>query len=133
MRPPRDPIPALLAVDHPGLDLFVHRDLLGEVVDPESLWADPVVAALARRQRADGAWIYTGRRSRPSTAYDLLSTYEALLVLVEQYALDARHPAFRSAAEFVLGFQRPAGDLRGMYGNQYSPNYTAAIVAVLLD
>lgn len=63
----------------------------------------------------------------------MLATYEALLPLVGKHRLDMRHPALPPAADHLLGYQEEAGDLRGMYGRQYSPNYTAAILAVLLD
>jgi hypothetical protein len=54
-------------------------------------------------------------------------------VLVSQFRLDARHPALGRAADDLLGFQTAEGDVRGIYANQYTPNYTAAILAVLID
>jgi hypothetical protein len=44
-----------------------------------------------------------------------------------------RHRAIGRAAEFLLGSQTPEGDLRGIYATQYTPTYTAAILAVLVE
>jgi len=65
--------------------------------------------------------------------YDQLATYEPLLVLVAQHRLDARHSGLARAAHFLLGFQTDKGDLRGVYASQYTPNYTVAILAVLIE
>lgn len=130
-----DPLPALLAADDPALAWSVRVDLLGEAPDPAALWELPAAAGLLRRQRSDGAWRYTGRRAtqRVQEDYDQLATYEALLVLVAKHRVDARHPALARAAGFLLGFQTEEGDLRGIYGTQYSPNYTAAILGILIE
>lgn len=64
--------------------------------------------------------------------YDLLETYRALGELVEKFGLTRRHPALRQAAEVMLGSQAPDGDLRGIYGAQYSPNYTAGTLELLI-
>ncbi len=132
---PVDPLPALLSLDDPALRWSVRRDLLEEPCEPEPLWLLPGAARTLRRQRDDGSWRYpVGKQEpRPRHGYDQLATYEALLPLVEQYHLDGRHPAIRRAADFLLGFQTEEGDLRGIYGNQYTPNYTAAILELLID
>lgn len=128
-----DPLPALLAAEDAGLVLRARRDLLAEDCDPTPLWELAAVTSTLRRQIPDGSWHYPGRATRSATEYDQLATYEALLPLVEKYCIDMRHPAVERAAEFLFDFQTEEGDLRGMYGNQYSPNYTAAILAVLLE
>ena len=90
-----DPIPTLMASAEPALVWCVRRDLLGEADDPEMLWQLPGVTKTLRRQRPDGSWHYSGARVeiRSQRDYDLLATYEALLPLVYQHGLDARHPA----------------------------------------
>ncbi len=130
-----DPVPALLAVDDAALTWSIHRDLLDETLDPKPLWQLPVPARMLRGQRADGSWRYpVGRQEpRPRHGYDQLATYEALLTLVEQYHLDGRHPAISRAADFLLGCQTEEGDIRGIYWHQYTPNYTAAILAILIE
>lgn len=131
----RDPVPLLLAWGDPALVWSVRHDLLGEDGSPVELWDLPEARRLLRRQRADGSWAHPGGRShvRSTEDYDQLGTYQALLPLVAKYRLDREHPALVRAAEFLLGSQTRAGDLRGISGNQYSPYYTAAILAVLID
>ena len=51
---------------------------------------------------------------------------------MELYALDKEHPLVRSAADFLFSLQTDEGDFRGIYGNEYSPNYTAGILEVLV-
>jgi hypothetical protein len=51
---------------------------------------------------------------------------------VEKYGLTNNNNALRKAAEFLFSFQTQEGDFRGIYGNQYSPNYTAAIMELLI-
>lgn len=127
-----DPLPPLLAGGE-ALAFAASADLLDKGGDVKSLWElNPVVRTL-QRQRPDGSWAYPSTRSRTHTDYDCLATYEALLPLVYQYRLDSRHPQIVDAADYLLGSQTDEGDLRGIYGTQYSPSYTAAIVAALLD
>jgi hypothetical protein len=125
----------LLAAGDEALGWAVRHDLLGEDLEPDPLWQLPAPVRLLRAQRSDGSWRYGGggSRLRSETDYDQLATYQSLLSLTAQYRLDSRHPALARAAGFALGFQSPAGDLRGIYGSQYSPNYTAAILAVLVE
>ena len=125
----------LLKADDPALSWSARHELFGEAGDPMSLWELPPVRSALCRQRADGSWRNPGGREeiRSQRDYDLLASYEALLPLVYQYRLDSRHPAIAAAADFLLGFQSEEGDLRGIYGSQYSPNYTAAILATLID
>jgi hypothetical protein len=88
---------------------------------------------LVRSQRADGSWRYPAPRLelRSAAGYDQLETYRIMGELVEKFGLDRRHPALRAAADFLLGSRSPEGDIRGIYGAQYSPNYTAAILELL--
>lgn len=130
----RDPLPVLLASPSPALVANVRRDLLGDNVDFRPLWTLPEVTRLLRRQQPDGSWAYPGRGAgvRSMEDYDQLETYKTLLTLVDQYRLDRRHPAIVGAADFLFRFQTAKGDFRGIYGSQYTPNYTAGILAVLL-
>jgi hypothetical protein len=129
----RDPVPALLAAADPALSWAVRHDLLGEPLDAAELWELPEPLAVAGRQLADGSWAYPGGRARGAEDYDQYATYLQLQVLVGKYRFDRRHPSMRAAAEYLLGAQTGEGDLRGLYGNQYSPNYTAATLALLLQ
>ena len=64
---------------------------------------------------------------RSKAAYDQLEAYRQLGVLVCKYGLDRQHPAVAAAAAFLSSFQTETGDYRGIYGHQYTPNYSAAI------
>ena len=99
------------------------------------LWRIREVKGVLGRQMENGAWKYPagGRRwIRSSEDYNQLETYRMLGVLVEKYGLNSESPAVARAAEFLLSHQTSEGDLRGIYGSQYSPNYTAAIIELLI-
>jgi len=130
-----DPVPTLLACGDPALAWAVGHDLLREPLDPAVLWALPYVVRTSHAQNPDGSWSYPGiaSRRRAHEDYAQLETYKTLLVLVSKYRLDRRHPAVERAAEFLLGRQTLAGDLRGIYGAQYTPNYTADILRLLIE
>jgi len=131
-----DPLPPLLSSGDAALIHHARRELLGEDVGPpELLWGQKPVEKLLRRQQADGSWKYPGQRRpelRQQEDYDQLETYRSLAELVEKYALTQAHPALRRAAEFLFSRQTDEGDIRGIYGRQYSPNYTAAIMELLI-
>ena len=67
------------------------------------------------------------RTSAPGRRHDQLETFRQLGVLVCKFGLDRHHPAVAAAAAFLSNFQTEAGDYRGIYGHQYTPNYSAAI------
>jgi hypothetical protein len=98
------------------------------------LWVSSPALALFRRQRPDGSWRYPSGRShvRSSGEYNLLETYRVVRQLVEKFGMDREHPALQAAAEFLLTAQSPEGDIRGIYGAQHSPNYTAGILELLV-
>jgi hypothetical protein len=130
-----DPLPPLLSSGNDALRYFVGRDLLGEDVEPvEKLWRDPRVGAIVRRQRDDGSWAYRGRRpgAKWGQDYDQLETYRVLRWLVELHGLDRRHLSVEGAAEFLFTRQTEEGDFRGIYGGQYTPNYSAGITELLV-
>jgi hypothetical protein len=136
-----NPIPALSASGDPALVYFVQRDLCGqgasvaERTEPiESLWELPEAERILRRQRHDGAWKYPSRRqnAHESENYDLLQTYRMLGILIEQYGMDRRHPAIARAAAYLFSHQAPEGDIRGIFGSQYAPHYTAGMMELLI-
>jgi hypothetical protein len=51
---------------------------------------------------------------------------------VEKYGMDKRHPAMERAAKYIFCRQTEEGDFRGIYGTQYTPNYSAAIMELLI-
>jgi len=86
------------------------------------------------KQQADGSWRYHCGRAhvRSRENYDQLETYRILGQLVEKYGFTRKHPSIRKAADFLFRFQTDEGDFRGIYGNQYTPNYTAGIMELLI-
>lgn len=129
-----DPLPVLLAADQPEIRYFTARDLLGEEFFPvENLWELPAAQRLLRRQQADGSWKNpSARADRASEDYDQVESFRNLGILVEKSGFDRSHPAISRAAEYFFSKQSPHGDIRGIYGCQYTPNYTAAILELLI-
>jgi len=129
-----EPLPALLESSDAAARFFTRRDLLDEAVESVSqLWRAADVARVLRRQMPSGGWRYPAPRAglRSADNYDQLETFRILSILVEKHGLDRSHPAIRRASRYVLAHQSVAGDIRGIYGNQYSPNYTAAFLELL--
>lgn len=130
-----DPLPPLLATNNAAIRYFAQRDLAGEDVPPvETLWQLPAVTAILKRQTTNGAWPYPSGKAelRDQEDYDQIETFRTLRYLIEKYGLDRRHPAIQHAAEFLFAHQTDEGDLRGIYGNQYTPTYTAALMELLI-
>lgn len=130
-----DPLPHLLSSKNGAIVFFASRDLLNATEDPvETLWKLPPVVKMLKRQQEDGAWKYPGGdlniRSRAN--YNQLETYRILGELVEKYGFNNNHPTVRKAAEFLFRFQTGEGDFREIYGTQYTPNYTAGIMELLI-
>ena len=86
------------------------------------------------REQPGGRWRYPGGNPQihSRAAYDQLQTYRQVAVLVCKYGLDRQHPAFPAAAVFLASFWTEAGDYRGIYGRQCTPNYSVAITELLL-
>ncbi len=130
-----DPITPLVESSSPAIRFWARRDLLddrGGVL--RELWESPPAEAVLRRQRPNGSWKYPAARAHVRTAmqYDLLETYRQLGELVEKFGMNRRHPALQKAADYIFRSQSRDGDLRGIYGNQYSPNYTAGFLELLI-
>lgn len=131
-----DPLPPLLTSGNAALNYWARRDLLNETVGPvETLWELREPVKLLRKQQADGSWTYPGGGKpvhRATEDYDQIETFRSLGYLVVKWGLNSQHRALRQAAEYLFSKQTAEGDLRGIYGNQYSPNYTAAILELLI-
>lgn len=129
-----NPISPLLESGIRAIVLSSERDLLGKVSDVENLWQLPEVQKILRRQKQNGCWAYPAGKAqvRSQENYNQIETYRNLAFLVEEYGLNNRHPAIQRAAEYLFSFQTRAGDIRGIYGDQYSPNYSAAITELLI-
>jgi hypothetical protein len=131
-----DPVPRLLASDSKTIAWFTRRDLLGEDAGPvEALWELPEAQRILRKQRGDGAWVYPNKKSKaqyPLVDYDQLETFRQVGFLVEKFGFHRGHPAIGRAVEFLFTRQTGEGDFRGIYGTEYAPTYTPAIMELLI-
>jgi hypothetical protein len=131
-----NPLVPLEASGNLAIHYFVNRDLLDESVGSlESLWHLPQAMSLVRRQQPDGSWKYPGGGKphlRSAEDYNQLETYRNLGELVEKFGFNKRHSTIEKAADFLFSCQTSEGDFRGIYGTQYSPNYSAAITELLI-
>jgi squalene cyclase len=130
-----DPLSNLRSSENPAILFFTKNDLQNENVNQiETLWEQPSVKKIVSNQQPDGSWRYLGAKLniRSQQNYNQIETYRILGELVEKYGLTNRNNTIRKAADFLFSFQTQEGDFRGIYGNQYSPNYTAAIMELLI-
>ena len=111
------------------------RDLLDEDLDHiQNLWELKAAKRILRKQQEDGSWRYPNPKEeiRSLKGYDQVETFRNLAILIEKYLLTKEHPAIERAAEFLFGCQTEEGDFRGVYWNQYTPNYSAAFMELLI-
>lgn len=131
-----DAIRPLVQSDNTAIITFAKRDLLSRAVHVEELWTQSRPQNILRKQQADGSWLYPGasamRHIRSQENYNQVETYRNLGLLVELYGFNKEHAAIKKAAEWLIGFQSDEGDIRGIYGNQFTPNYTASITELLI-
>jgi hypothetical protein len=92
------------------------------------------VGKILRKQQEDGSWPYPNPKEdiRSLQGYNQVETFRNLAILIEKYLLNKNHPAIESAADFLFGCQTEEGDFRGVYWNQYTPNYSAAFMELLI-
>jgi hypothetical protein len=131
-----DPVPPLVEAKNAAINYFARQDLLCDSVpSARSLWELNEVQTLLRKQKDDGSWRYPGPRRthvRSGDNYDQLETYRIVGQLVEKFGMVRDHSAVRRAAEYLFLHQTNEGDFRGIYGTQYSPNYSAGIMELLI-
>jgi hypothetical protein len=108
--------------------------LRDKAVSVQDLWQLSVPRGILKKQKLNGSWVYPGAKDniRTQENYNQFETYRNLGVLVEEYGFNRNHPAIRKAAEYLFTFQTSEGDFRGIYGSQYSPNYSAGITELLV-
>jgi len=130
-----DPLVPLISSKNEALLYFTKRDLLEEVVEPiDTLWTLSPAIKIINKQQEDGNWRYSAWKTKLNEPenYNLLETYRQLGFLVEKYGFTIEHDAIKKAAEYIFSCQTGEGDIRGFYGTQYSPNYTAAVTELLI-
>lgn len=125
-------MPPLISSPDLAIRLRASRELEDRPSDYAPLKDHPIVRRALERQLSDGSWRYPGRRTGTDTNYEYLETYRIMGELVEMYALDVGHPAISRAADHLISLQTEEGDFRGIYGKEYSPNYTAGTLELLI-
>ena len=130
-----DPIPLLGSASNEAIRLQVLRDLLDENLDQvQHLWELKEAKRILGKQQEDGSWRYPNPKEdiRSLKGYNQVETFRNLAILIEKYLLTKEHSAIEHAAEFLFGCQTEEGDFRGVYWNQYTPNYSAAFMELLI-
>lgn len=131
-----DPIRCLISSGNKMIEYFAKRDLLDQKVEPiQTLWELAEVKRILDKQMNDGSWKYPSmgkEHLRSQEDYNQIETYRILGHLVEKYGFNRQHPVIRKAADYLFSCQTEEGDFRGIYGTQYSPNYSAAIMELLM-
>ncbi|HEY9207286.1 MAG TPA: hypothetical protein VIO58_15355 [Candidatus Methanoperedens sp.] len=129
-----NPIHPLLESNSRAIILSTQRALLDKTAPVEDLWQSPEPQRILRKQRIDGSWLYPGGKEniRTQENYNQLETYRNLGILVEEFGFNKKHPAIQKTAKYLFTFQTNDGDFRGIYSNQYSPNYSAGIMELLI-
>ncbi len=130
-----DPIPLLGSASNEAIRFQVSRDLLDEDLDQvEHLWELKEAKRILRKQQEDGSWRYPNPKEeiRSLKGYNQVETFRNLAILIEKYLFTKEHPAIERAAEFLFGCQTEEGDFRGVYWSQYTPNYSAAFMELLI-
>jgi len=131
-----DPILPLLATKNESILFFTKRDLLDDNVgSTEQLWGLPPALKILKKQKEEGFWKYPGKISEEWNTqedYNQIETFRQLGYLIQKYVFDKKHKSIRKAAEFLFSKQTDEGDIRGIYSNQHSPNYTAMILELLI-
>src|SRR5664279_1627092 len=129
-----NPIVPLVEYNDKAVSLAAQRDLLGKKISLQDLWLLTEPINILRRQNKNGSWEYPGAKEhiRTKENYNQLETYRNLGVLIEKFGFTNQHSAIQNAAEYLFTFQTREGDFRGIYGNQYTPNYSAGIAELLI-
>ena len=129
-----NPLTPLLECGNAAILTFVRRDLLDKAVSVEDLWHLAEPQKILEKQKPNGSWIYPSAKDsiRTQENYNQIETYRNLGILVEEFGFNKKHPAIAKATEYLFSFQSNEGDFRGIYGNQYSPNYSAGITELLV-
>ncbi len=130
----KDAIKTLLDTSNESIVAFTKKELLEEVVNIEQLWILPRVKKILKKQQKNGSWIYPNKNAilRSPTNYNLYQTYKVLAELVDFYGLNKKHDSIQKVADYFFSFQTKEGEFRGIYGDQYSPNYSASITEFLI-
>jgi hypothetical protein len=129
-----NPIIPLIEYNDKAISIATRRYLLGKTISLNDLRQLSELQNILRKQNNNGSWEYPGVKEhlRLKENYNQLETYRNFGVLIEKFGFTNQYPAIQNAAEYLFTFQTKDGDFRGIYGNQYTPNYTAGIAELLI-
>ena len=128
-----DPIPPIMASQNDAILYQARRDLLKKKVRPvETLWELDPVKKIFKKQLEDGSWKMPGKPDQYGENKFLVETYKMVGLLVEKFLLSKDHSNLENAAEYIFSCQTEEGDIRGIYATQYSTNYTAGMLELLV-
>lgn len=130
-----DPTLPLVKSDDRVLRYSYETDFKGtSEIALSAVWGDSRARKLLKKLRSDGSWRYPSKGSSAWSRmdYDQYETFRKLAQLVEKFRLTKDHPNLPVIADYFFEHQSSEGDIRGIYGNQTSPNYTAAILELLI-
>lgn len=111
------------------------KDVIGSTsIKKEDVWNLKELKSILRKQNGSGSWSYKSNKSDTFSKmdYDLYETVIVLARLIEMYGIDISNFAVQRAAEYLLSHQSSQGDIRLIYANQYSPNYSAMVAELLI-
>lgn len=128
------PIEVLVNCNNLAIQTFTRHDILDEHISLSSLWQMSTPQKILKKQESNGSWKYSKKLANTflQNSYDQYQTFKQLAILVEMYGYNNSHPAIEKTAEYFFSLQTVEGDFRGIYGNQYTPNFSAAIVELLI-
>ena len=128
-----NPMESLQNFNAREINYFIEKDLLNIPKKEDELWNLPEVIKLINKQESGGFWKYPGGDKRfRSEDYNQIETYRNFGILIEKYGLNKNHRAISNAAKYLFSCQTDIGDFRGIYGNQYTSNYSAGIMELLI-
>ena len=118
-----------------AIQYSLENDIFGSsVVKLDNVWESKQAQSILKKQADDGSWKYQSKKSTAFSKmdYDLYETITVLAHLIEIYRFDKSHPAIQRTAEYLFRNQSSQGDIRHVYANQYSPNYSAMVAELLI-
>jgi hypothetical protein len=128
-----NPVPTLLKNDDKAFKTFFLRDLLGEKVSIKELWQLKEAKKILKKQKLNGSWEYPSKKVYGKKEnYNQYETFRKLGILIEKFGFNKTHPTIQKSANYFFSAQTPEGDFRGIYDNQYTPNYSAGIMELLI-
>jgi hypothetical protein len=129
-----DPLKPLLEIDDDLIQYHMEKYLLDKIIrTPHFPSKHDRANEILRYQQDNGSWPDKRKKQHKNinTNYELLETYRYVAQLIYFFDMDKSFPPMRKAAEFLFTAQTGEGDFRGIYGNQYTPNYSAAVLELL--